>query len=379
MVLAVPDVPPAPGPTRRRPAAAARGRRVVRALPLRRSDRRRRRLPGGETGGRDDDPAPRRVRPPRRRAVDDPHGRVHGLGRDDASATSSSVSPQQTGWAAPRRSGTSPTCSGTSRRCRRSSGSPASATPSCGAVSRRPWSRRRSDGWRPTARRCRAEFLVGSYSNGRDMPRDAPSLIARARDYDASLGPARLGDLLFMNGTDHQLPQPWLGSVVADANAIQDEYRFTVTSLADYLAAQPSDGLFEWAGELRSGGPLERAHGRRVEQGRRASALCVGRAVDRAPRRAAPGPPDPGRSLPGSSPRHRLAQARSEQRPRLLVRVQRRRGGRAGSRPLRRGASDRRRPHTRRAAHLGDRQSTRPPRRRSSSTRRRATVAGSSR
>ncbi|MCZ7536854.1 MAG: hypothetical protein M5T61_13765 [Acidimicrobiia bacterium] len=105
----------------------------------------------------------------------------------------------------------------------------------------------------PDGSSVRAEFLAGSYSNGRDMPRDAPSLIARARDYNASLGRARLGDLLFMNGTDHQLPQPWLGSVVADANAIQDEYRFTVTSLAEYLTTQPSDGLFEWTGELRSG------------------------------------------------------------------------------------------------------------------------------
>ncbi len=105
----------------------------------------------------------------------------------------------------------------------------------------------------PDGSSVRAEFLVGSYSNGRDMPRDAASLVARARDYDTELGPARLGDLLFMNGTDHQLPQPWLGRVVAEANAAQDEYHFTVTSLADYLAKQPSDGLFSWEGELRSG------------------------------------------------------------------------------------------------------------------------------
>ena len=41
--------------------------------------------------------------------------------------------------------------------------------------------------------------------------------------------------LLLMNGTDHQLPQPWLGRVVAEANTIQSDYRFVVTSLAEYL------------------------------------------------------------------------------------------------------------------------------------------------
>ena len=34
-----------------------------------------------------------------------------------------------------------------------------------------------------------------------------------------------------MNGTDHQMPQPWLGRVVAEANAMQDDYEFVVTSL----------------------------------------------------------------------------------------------------------------------------------------------------
>jgi alpha-mannosidase len=103
--------------------------------------------------------------------------------------------------------------------------------------------------------RVRAEYLYGSYSNGRDLPDDAKQLIARARSYEAELGPARLpgGALLLMNGTDHQLPQPGLGRVVAEANAIQSEYRFVVTSLADHVAAQPLTGLPEWRGELRSG------------------------------------------------------------------------------------------------------------------------------
>jgi mannosylglycerate hydrolase len=107
----------------------------------------------------------------------------------------------------------------------------------------------------PDGSRVRAEYLYGSYSNGRDLPDDAKQLIARARSYQAELGPARLsgGALLLMNGTDHQLPQPGLGRVVTEANSIQADYRFVVTSLAAHVATQPVDGLPRWRGELRSG------------------------------------------------------------------------------------------------------------------------------
>ena len=96
----------------------------------------------------------------------------------------------------------------------------------------------------PDGSRVRAEYLYGSYSNGRDLPDDAKQLVARAHGYEMELGPALLpdGSLLLMNGTDHQLPQPWLGRVVAEANQIQDDYRFVVTSLAEYLPEQPTDG-----------------------------------------------------------------------------------------------------------------------------------------
>ncbi|HEV2309084.1 MAG TPA: alpha-mannosidase, partial [Acidimicrobiia bacterium] len=107
----------------------------------------------------------------------------------------------------------------------------------------------------PDGSRVRAEYLYGSYSNGRDLPDDAKALITRAHGYELELGPARLpgGGMLLMNGTDHQLPQPWLGRVVAEANDLQDDYSFVVTSLPEYLADQPTDGLMTWAGELRSG------------------------------------------------------------------------------------------------------------------------------
>jgi mannosylglycerate hydrolase len=108
----------------------------------------------------------------------------------------------------------------------------------------------------PDGSRVRAEYLYGSYSNGRDLPRDPAGLVERARGYEAELGPARLagGGMLLMNGSDHLLPQPWLGAVVAGANAMQDEYRFAITSLPEHLAEQPSPpDLPMWQGELRSG------------------------------------------------------------------------------------------------------------------------------
>jgi 2-O-(6-phospho-alpha-D-mannosyl)-D-glycerate hydrolase len=105
----------------------------------------------------------------------------------------------------------------------------------------------------PNGSRVRAEYLYGSYSNGRDLPDDAKRLVLRAVDYEHELGSVRLGDMLLMNGTDHQMPQPWLGRVVAEANAIQDDYEFVITSLPEYLPQQPTTGLVTVAGELRSG------------------------------------------------------------------------------------------------------------------------------
>jgi hypothetical protein len=107
----------------------------------------------------------------------------------------------------------------------------------------------------PDGSRVRAEYLYGSYSNGRDLPHDPEKLVARARGYQHELGHVLLDDagILLMNGTDHHLPQAGLGAVVAAANALQDEYRFTITSLPEHLATQPVADLPEWTGELRSG------------------------------------------------------------------------------------------------------------------------------
>jgi hypothetical protein len=56
-----------------------------------------------------------------------------------------------------------------------------------------------------------------------------------------------------MNGTDHLLPQAQLGRLVDEANALQDDWRFEVSSLSTHVHAAPAADLPEWAGELRSG------------------------------------------------------------------------------------------------------------------------------
>lgn len=105
----------------------------------------------------------------------------------------------------------------------------------------------------PDGSRVRAEYLADGYSNGARLPADGPALVAQVDDFRAAQG-ARVGDaVLWMNGTDHQLPDPRLVDVVADANRVQDRDHFVVTSLAAHLSTAPRDGLPTWQGELRSG------------------------------------------------------------------------------------------------------------------------------
>jgi hypothetical protein len=91
------------------------------------------------------------------------------------------------------------------------------------------------------------------YGNGAALPDDAKALIRRTSDNVAEVADFLVGDLLCMNGSDHLMPQPWLGRVVAEANDLQDDFDFEVTSLPGYLANAPTEGLTRVAGELRSG------------------------------------------------------------------------------------------------------------------------------
>ena len=108
----------------------------------------------------------------------------------------------------------------------------------------------------PDGTTIRAQYLArGGYGNGAAIPDDAKALVRRVQAHEHELGEMLVGGMLFMNGTDHQVPQSWLGRVVAEANEIQDDYHFVVTSLAEYLTgtAAATEGLPSWTGELRSG------------------------------------------------------------------------------------------------------------------------------
>lgn len=106
----------------------------------------------------------------------------------------------------------------------------------------------------PDGSTVRAEYTPQGYGNGAALPDDAKDLVERIREFDATHRPL-IGDgaVLWMNGTDHQVPYASLGAVVAAANATQDEYHLVVRSLAEHVAAAPTDDLPRWQGELRSG------------------------------------------------------------------------------------------------------------------------------
>ncbi|MGD0881907.1 MAG: glycoside hydrolase family 38 C-terminal domain-containing protein [Acidimicrobiales bacterium] len=107
----------------------------------------------------------------------------------------------------------------------------------------------------PDGSSVRAEYLVAGYGNGAALPEDAKQLVRRLgaleEEFASFLDPQ--GPMLLMNGSDHLRPQPWLGRVVAEANAIQDDFDLGIASLAEYLGSTARDGLTEWPGELRSG------------------------------------------------------------------------------------------------------------------------------
>src|SRR5581483_8201781 len=105
----------------------------------------------------------------------------------------------------------------------------------------------------PDGSTVRAEYLVQGYGNGAYLPDDAKALVAAIADFEHDWEGFLTGPILWMNGTDHLVPQLRLGRLVAEANEIQDDYELIVTSLADHLAHASVDDLPSWTGELRSG------------------------------------------------------------------------------------------------------------------------------
>jgi hypothetical protein len=105
----------------------------------------------------------------------------------------------------------------------------------------------------PDGSTVRAEYLVQGYGNGAYLPDDAKALVNAIDDFASDWADVLSGPILWMNGTDHLVPQLRLGSLVAEANAIQDDYELRVVSLADHLTSASVEALPSWTGELRSG------------------------------------------------------------------------------------------------------------------------------
>ena len=212
----------------------------------------------------------------------------------------------------------------------------------------------------PDGSRVRAEYLSDGYSNGARLPDTGDDLVRQVEAFTTIQG-SLVGDpVLWMNGTDHQLPQTHLGRVVEEANKAQDHLRFTVTSLRDHLDQAPRDELPVWKGEMRSGARTN------VLMGTASARVDVKQAAARAERwleRVA----EPAAALwlpedawPGV-PRRRLARRHPQRRARLDLRLLDRRGQRRRPAPLRRGDPRRRADH-RPIARPGARRVRRPGR-----------------
>ena len=187
MVLALPDVPPAPGRPARRPAPPARRRPVLRPLPARRPDGGGRRLPGRAPRGRAGAAPPGRVGPAGHGPLVHPDGRVPGVGRDHDPRPPAGPRPAPPPSAGPWRWATCPTCSATWPRCPSCCASSASTTPWCGAGV--PEAMTTTAFWweAPDGSVVRAQYLPDGYSNGAALPDDAKDLVAQIRGLRADL------------------------------------------------------------------------------------------------------------------------------------------------------------------------------------------------
>ena len=106
----------------------------------------------------------------------------------------------------------------------------------------------------PDGSTVRAQYLwPEGYGNGADLPEDGKGLVVQVHAHLAELGDHATASLLWMHGTDPQVPSRELARVVAEANALQDDLVFEVGPLAAHLAAGATDGLPSITGELRSG------------------------------------------------------------------------------------------------------------------------------
>ena len=121
----------------------------------------------------------------------------------------------------------------------------------------------------PDGSTVRAEYLPQGYGNGARLPDDAKALVEAVADFESEWESFLVGPILWMNGTDHLMPQPWLGRVVAEANGLQDDYELVVTSLADHLSRASTDDLPGVDRRAAIGRARQLVDGRHVEPRRR--------------------------------------------------------------------------------------------------------------
>ncbi len=105
----------------------------------------------------------------------------------------------------------------------------------------------------PDGSTVRAEYLPRGYGNGATLPDDAKALVKRAAAHEREIADYLIDEILWMNGSDHLPAQPFVGRVLEEANELQDAFRFSMSSLTEYLERAPTVGLPRWRGELRSG------------------------------------------------------------------------------------------------------------------------------
>src|SRR5690606_30489852 len=109
----------------------------------------------------------------------------------------------------------------------------------------------------PDGTRLPTVYLLHGYGNAVHLPSDPDALAARLGAEAASLAPHADGQvLLFMNGSDHEFPQPGLPAAPEAALARVRGVTAEIGSLARYVAlarAEAREPLPVHRGELRSG------------------------------------------------------------------------------------------------------------------------------
>ena len=106
----------------------------------------------------------------------------------------------------------------------------------------------------PDGSTVRAQYLwPEGYGNGALCPDDGAGLVAQVREHVESMGAHATSTLLWMHGTDHQVPSAAIAQVVDEANRLQDDFTFAITSLRSHVEHATTEGLPTVRGELRSG------------------------------------------------------------------------------------------------------------------------------